>query len=622
MTLKDNGKLEMEILSIQFTGESVKAVSVDFTTRIKVINGASNSGKSFLVESIDYMFGKESIDKIEQSKPYSEISLQLSLNSKPFTLFRGFPSKELKLYKGHIRTKKPELHIQDYKVGSLKNGEVSLNDFFLSHWLQKNIKLAKNLWAEKVNLTIRLLSIVMCSYEDRIISKKSPIESGDKIEQTTNRNLFNYLLTGLDYSSFEELVKKELFDGEKSGRKRLLVELIDNLKADLGNENENESINELKERQKVIEESIFKKKSLLAEAQLDVSEVLSLRKQTSEELIDKNERLNDIKANLTNFEHLVGIYNSDIKRLESQEEAAFLLSVNHNGHCGVCGNESSNICNDLKDLKLLNSASLAEIEKINLNKLQLGLTVDSIKKQNEELILTVAGLNETLIALDTKVSTRTQVLQEDDFQNTLLIEQHSSLQRNIKQLEMIEELQVKLQQCDAEKSPIKYKSPDFYPSNEVIEEFCDIYSDVLTKIGYPGNKIVTFDFKTYDVLIDGNPRQLNGKGVRAILHSVFKIATLLYCYKKGFFHPKLVILDSPLVTYRDPTESKHGELTVDENELAKTRLSYYFFNYLNEISHIAQFIIIENIDIPDIESDEISVETFHGKNSSGRSGLF
>ena len=71
MTLKDDSKLEMEIHSIQFTGESAKTVSVDFKTRVKVINGASNTGKSFLVDSIDYMFGKESIDKIEQSKPYS-----------------------------------------------------------------------------------------------------------------------------------------------------------------------------------------------------------------------------------------------------------------------------------------------------------------------------------------------------------------------------------------------------------------------------------------------------------------------------------------------------------------------------------------------------------------------
>jgi len=154
LTLKDDSKLEMEIHSIQFTGESAKTVSVDFKTRVKIINGASNTGKSFLVDSIDYMFGKESIDKIEQSKPYSEISLQLSVNSQPYTLFRGFPSKELELYDGHIKNKKSDLHLFNYKVGTLKKGEVNLNEFFLPRWQQSNIKLAKNLFGEKASLTI------------------------------------------------------------------------------------------------------------------------------------------------------------------------------------------------------------------------------------------------------------------------------------------------------------------------------------------------------------------------------------------------------------------------------------------------------------------------------------
>ena len=526
MTLKDDSKLEMEIHSIQFTGESAKTVSVDFKTRVKVINGASNTGKSFLVDSIDYMFGKESIDKIEQSKPYSEISLQLSVNSKKYTLFRGFPSQKLELYDGHIKNKKSDQHLLDYKVGTLKKGEVNLNEFFLPPWQQSNIKLAKNLSGEKVSLTIRLLSVIICSYEERIINKKSPIESGDSFEKTINRNLFNYLLTGVDYSSFKELIKKEVFDSEKSGRKSLLIELIDNLKVDIDVEYENESIKNLKEHQMKLEMSISKNKSSLIEAQLDVSGIINLKKQTSEELIEKNERLNSIKANLVNFEYLVGIYNSDIKRLESQEETAFLLSVNHNGHCGVCGNKSNNICSDLTELKQLKSASLAEIEKIKLNKIELDLTINSVKKQNKELILAVSDLNKTLEDLDAKISARTPDLQKYDFDNSLLTEQYSNHKRNIKQLEMIEDLQRRLQQCNSEKPPQKYKSPDFHPKNEVIDEFCEIYSDVLTEIKFPGNKIVTFDFKQYDVLIDGNPRHLNGKGVRAILHSVFKIATL------------------------------------------------------------------------------------------------
>ncbi len=609
----------MEIHSIQFSGESVETVSVDFSSRVKVITGASNTGKSFLVDSIDYMLGKDSIDKIDQSKPYSELSLQLSLNSEPYTLFRGFPSKQLELYTGHIRAKQKKFHVTDYKVGTLKKGEVNINDFFLTRWPIRNIKLAKNLSAEKVNLSIRLLSKIICSSEDKIFDKDSPIE-GESFEKTTNRHVFNYLLTGTDDSLFEELINRDKFHGEKSGRVDLLVELIDNLKE--GVEYKNDSINDLKSNQEKLKETISKNKIKLKDAQLNISELLTLKKQTSEELLTNNDRLNSINANLVNFEHLIGIYNSDIKRLESQEEAAFLLSVNHNGHCGVCGNKSKNICSDLIDIKQLNRASLAEIDKIKVKKLELKITITFVKKQNEKLILLVTNLEDKLKSLEAKISIRTPCLQKDDFQTSLLIERHSNFQKNIKLLEMIEDLQRKLQQSESKKPPKKYISSDFYPADTVITEFCDIYSDVLTEIKYPGNKLVSFDYKKYDVLIDGTPRHINGKGVRAILHSVFKIAILLYCSKKGLFHPKLIILDSPLVTYRDPKESKHGELSEDEKKLAHTKLSFYFLDYLARISDIAQFIIIENIDIPKIENSQFSIETFHGNDALGRKGLF
>lgn len=618
--IQDKSTFKMEIHSIQFTGDSVDAIEVDFNTRIKVINGASNTGKSFLVDSIDYMFGKESIDKIEQSKPYSEISLQLSINSEPFTLFRGFPSSELRLFQGHIKKTIKELHLSDYKVGSLKNGEESLNCFFLKRWDLQNVKLAKNLSAEKVKLTIRLLSVIICSYEERIIDKHSPIEANDR-DKTINRNLFNYLLTGKDYSSFEELTKREIFDGQKVGRTNLLIELIDKLKDDV--EYNNDSIMDLKNYQEKLENAISNNNSKLKVAQSKISELLIRKVEISAEYSEKAERLNNIRTNLANFSQLIRIYKSDIHRLESQEEAAFLLSVNHNGYCGTCGNKSDNICSDLVDIDKLKSASLAEIRKIKIKESELLLTINSVTKQGKNISISMDDLAKELKSLEEDISLRTSSLQIDDSHNSLLIKQHASYQKNIISLEMIEDFQLRLQRSETEKPPKKYKSPDFHPSDDIMTDFCRIYSDVLTEIKYPGNKIVTFDAKVkYDVLIDGNPRHLNGKGVRAVLHSVFKIATLLYCNKNNLFHPKLVILDSPLVTYRDPTESKHGELSEDEKKLTGTKLSYYFLKYLDKISDIAQFIIIENIDIPEIYSKNISVETFHGKNFPGRRGLF
>ena len=68
---------------------------------------------------------------------------------------------------------------------------------------------------------------------------------------------------------------------------------------------------------------------------------------------------------------------------------------------------------------------------------------------------------------------------------------------------------------------------------------------------------------------------------------------------------------------------KHGELEEDEERLAESKVSYHFLNYLNEISHIGQFIVVENIDVPDSLKNVVGVDTFYGEKalSGQRSGL-
>lgn len=61
----------------------------------------------------------------------------------------------------------------------------------------------------------------------------------------------------------------------------------------------------------------------------------------------------------------------------------------------------------------------------------------------------------------------------------------------------------------------------------------------------------------------------------------------------------------------------------EDEELAKTKLSYKFLKYLYSIKDLEQFIIIENIDIPTGLNKEISIVTFHGINKDGnRIALF
>ena len=105
---------------------------------------------------------------------------------------------------------------------------------------------------------------------------------------------------------------------------------------------------------------------------------------------------------------------------------------------------------------------------------------------------------------------------------------------------------------------------------------------------------------TYDLAVNGTPRGHNGKGVKAIFHSAFVVAVLIYCRENKLPHPGFVILESPLVTYRKPILYKrYGELDADEAVVAQTGLKHFkFYEHLASLSDLGQFFVVENNDPP------------------------
>jgi len=158
-------------------------------------------------------------------------------------------------------------------------------------------------------------------------------------------------------------------------------------------------------------------------------------------------------------------------------------------------------------------------------------------------------------------------------------------------------------------------------TTQTAKEFADVVSNVLLSWGFPGQKHVVFDLATYDLIIDGKERRHNGKGVRAITHAAFKIALLLYCRERKLPHPGFLVLDSPLLTYRDPFKKPGDKLTADEEELRNTDLKERFFEHLGHVGANAQFMIFENVDPPSRVEEYATVETFTNDPNIGRQGL-
>ena len=106
-----------------------------------------------------------------------------------------------------------------------------------------------------------------------------------------------------------------------------------------------------------------------------------------------------------------------------------------------------------------------------------------------------------------------------------------------------------------------------------------------------------------------------------MLHAAFSVAVIVYCIENKLPHPGFLVLDTPLLTYREPLTSKYGELSEDEAELKATNLAEHFYKHLASLKSEVQIIVIENSDPPAAIRDFARIETFTGLKGNGRFGL-
>jgi hypothetical protein len=77
-----------------------------------------------------------------------------------------------------------------------------------------------------------------------------------------------------------------------------------------------------------------------------------------------------------------------------------------------------------------------------------------------------------------------------------------------------------------------------------------------------------------------------------------------------------------MLTYRDPLRSRAGPLAADERAIRNTSLKEFFFEHLSKISGLGQFLVVENVDMPEGIERLAHMEVFTGDPATGRAGLF
>ena len=151
-----------------------------------------------------------------------------------------------------------------------------------------------------------------------------------------------------------------------------------------------------------------------------------------------------------------------------------------------------------------------------------------------------------------------------------------------------------------------------YISQSVLRDFSMTVGEILKQWNFPGATDVYFDEKTRDVVIGGRPRGSRGAGLCAITYSAFVLALFEYCRSRSMPHPGFVVLDSPLIAYKEPMP--------DDEDITATDLKPRFYEHLEKFSGEQQIFVIDNTDPP----PEYAVKGIHftANEKLGRYGLF
>ena len=613
--MKSSIQGRLKLTKLVLTGENKQDAIIDFKDGLNVIAGASDTGKSFAFECIDYALGSSSeLKEVPEVDGYQSVFLEIEDIGQRviFTIERGIPKEKNKMtiYYSNYQDKD---RAKNEKISITHSAKKSLSKKMLNYCgcIYNNVK--KN--AEKTqSFTFRsFIPLIMIS-ELRITATYSPIYRADSRGSTfatSEKSVFKTVISGTDYEKKEKKENTEIAKAELKGKIEQLKQIINEIR--LENNDLMKGVEDIK-----LEKSteIIELNKFIKEKTDEIKKHELEYKNTQAEIEFENTELKRLLNNNNKFKLLKKNYLSDLDRLEFINDAFDLTQQLVEVECPIC--HSPMKINEIEKSDDYYEALVAEKLKIEVQLTELDKTIkdlsDEIMNKEENISKLENHKDEIKDILNNKLG---PIVAEkvEQVQNLLEIQEKINLiTRNKKRMDKyyteINEWQEKIDSTVQNKGNKKENLPD-----ECTNELCMEIKQLLKKCDFIGEEDdIKYNSATNDVKIGDKEKASFGKGARAIINSTFLIGLMNYCYKKNLCHPGFVVLDSPLTTYKEK-DKKDG---VDETITKGTKEKFY--EMLAEQKN-GQIIIFDNEEPSSTVKKKINYLHFSGDSSVGRKGL-
>lgn len=593
---------------------------------LNIIYGKSNTGKSLILECIDFLMGskgknennrnEESISYKKLSKPelkICKISLQIDADGNSIFLSRDIESNDI-----NVSSNAPYIESGIYTIGSKgTKKKPSINQVWLRLLGIKDdkIKIAQKADGSPQGLTLRSFHHSFLINETRIFSENSILKNGNgyvkNIPIPTISSLI-YLATGKSFAILKDDNEiSETVVATKTSTAKIMYDRNIRALAELNkgiflNIDDGKSVSEINEEINNLLTRISSTEDILEKA-IEESQTLSASISAIDDKLVECGMLKDRYASLRTQ------YESDIRRLTFIAEGDMRSEkIPENTYCPFC----NGILKKDKSKSYI-EATVCEVKKIEMKINDLRAADSDINQETEilgkQLNDLVARRMNVQALINCDLQPQIDELRQKMISYTIALEKAKSKEMVDAFTEMLKE---QFETIIAESSNIK-ENPRINISVQMSEYITSMLSKhletILKACNYYNFVGARFDESLCDVVVNGADKMSQGKGFRAFLNSVMAIAVQEWLEDYNLYPPHLLVMDSPILSLKEKEEDIGTEVTT--NSMRKG-----LFEYLVNHQGNRQTIIIEN-DIPNIEYKGVNLIHFTKTEGTGVYGL-
>ena len=598
------------VTKIAASGSDVNTSVVDFEPGVNIIHGPSNTGKSQILECIDFMLGSSSSAPSDlYENGYTKVSMVVA-NDNGETLTA---EREIRFRPQDDRASGETTIEVLSAIDGIDSGTYYVDNnasnpyykiFFKLMGIDESdgpIEVISNQQKKTKRITVRSIRHLFLLLDDDV-TKSNPILL--KVKETVNGAL-TYELNSLDFLITGEADKGVDDDPTKNRiRTKAVRSFVDDTIAKMMDRRD-EIQNLISESDYVdIDHRIDGLAEELATIESQIEEASRENQQILKEAMSVNEELREAWFLRDQYSQLHESYDSDIERLQFILDGEQNVPSEKPNNCPFCNHE-------IEQTELQHSyveASEAKLAKT-LHKLN-GL--QDVERQTNERI---SSLESRLATLDRQRKSIVELVQSSyepkkaELKDALdTYKEYSRLQSEIQSYAVVMEV-LESEKPEKDKKPVPYDARSHF-SKRALAEIRNKLRDALKECNYPNLKKVEISDWDFDLIVNDKVKENNGKGYRAFLNSLYAFVLAEYLSESGAHPTNLLVLDSPIQSLIEK-----DEMPLDDS------MKVGLLNYVISNAGSVQVIIAEN-SIPDgIDLESVHEIEFTQDESYGRYGF-